>query len=125
MDDRQFAAFRYQSRQGRRTGSRVYSLPHNLVARTRRSHDGRQNTRAGELRPARRVFRAEVRLRDRKTPPVDGYSETRVPIDSPRRTRLMLPRLKRLKTTIGILLSMQRENAVESITFSRPFKASM
>ncbi len=42
---------------------------------------------------------------------------TRVPILSPRTARAMFPSTSRLNTMIGILLSMQRLNAVASATF--------
>ena len=48
------------------------------------------------------------------SPPTD----TVVPIGSPNTTRRMLPACRRLKTTIGSLLSMQSEIAVASMTFS-------
>ena len=44
---------------------------------------------------------------------------TSVPTRSPSTTRLRLCALKKSNTMIGILLSMQREKAVESITLSR------
>src|SRR5262249_52458805 len=47
-----------------------------------------------------------------------GYAVTSDPIGSPVIARLMLPGVRRLKTTIGRRLSMQSEMAVASITFS-------
>lgn len=49
---------------------------------------------------------------------------TSVPTFSPSTTRLRLCGRKKSKTIIGILLSMQSEKAVESITFNRLRKAS-
>jgi len=49
---------------------------------------------------------------------------TKVPTFSPSTTLLRLCGLNRSKTTIGILLSMQSENAVESITLSCFCRAS-
>src|SRR5208283_425754 len=49
---------------------------------------------------------------------------TSVPTFSPMTTRRKLCGLKKSKTMMGILLSMQSENAVESITLSRRCNAS-
>src|SRR5262249_6273761 len=46
------------------------------------------------------------------------YAVTVVPTVSPITTRRRLPGVRRLKTTIGSLLSMHREIAVASITLS-------
>ena len=46
------------------------------------------------------------------------YAVTVVPTASPAITRRRLPAVRRLKTTIGSLLSMHREMAVASITLS-------
>src|SRR5690242_6296912 len=47
-----------------------------------------------------------------------AYAVTVVPTASPSTARRMLPGVRRLKTTIGSLLSMHREMAVASMTFS-------
>ena len=52
------------------------------------------------------------------------YAETSVPIFSPRMTERRLPGLNMSNTTIGTWLSIQSENAVESITFKRFTSAS-
>src|ERR1700687_1284232 len=49
---------------------------------------------------------------------------TKVPISSPSTTRSMLPGSRRLKTTMGTLLSMQRVRAVLSITSMPRFSTS-
>src|SRR6266850_2929661 len=53
-----------------------------------------------------------------------NHAVTTVPTFSPKTTRRRLCGLNRSKTMIGILLSMQSENAVESITFNCFCKAS-
>jgi hypothetical protein len=53
--------------------------------------------------------------RPKRTP---DYMQTTVPTFSPWTTRLRLLGANKSKTTMGILLSMHREKAVESITFS-------
>jgi hypothetical protein len=57
-------------------------------------------------------------------PAVPHHAVTTVPTFSPKTTRRRLCGLKRSKTMIGILLSMQSENAVESITFNCFWRAS-
>ena len=53
-----------------------------------------------------------------------SYPVTSVPTFSPITTRFRLCSLKKSNTMIGILLSMQSENAVESITLSCFWSAS-
>jgi gamma-glutamyltranspeptidase/glutathione hydrolase len=54
-----------------------------------------------------------------------AYAPTTEPIFSPATTRPILPLRFKLKTMMGRLLSLQREMAVESITFKPSFRTSM
>src|SRR5439155_1684574 len=84
--------------QGCRPRHGVHSLPHDMATRTGRDRHKRSgNVGAGKLRRVGETLRLI-------------HSLTTVPIGSPQMARLMLPGWKRLKTMIGILLSMHSEH---------------
>ena len=109
-----------------RSGARLSHAAH-----SRREWFSRAATDANVARGLRlqgvqawRIVAASRRSAAKKWPPGENRYDTSVPTFSPSTTRLRLCSLKKSKTMIGILLSMQSENAVESITFSCRCSAS-